>query len=63
MMGAKLELWTILPFFGTLLAIAVLPLWLPHWWEKNRNKATVCAFLAGPLAIYLIAAWGDAGAA
>jgi len=36
-----------------LLAIAVCPLWVPHWWEPNRNKFIVAAALGLPvLAVY-----------
>ena len=36
-----------------LLAIAVFPLWLPHWWHSNRNKAVVSLLLGLPiLALY-----------
>jgi Na+/H+ antiporter NhaD/arsenite permease-like protein len=37
-----------------LLAIAVFPLWIPHWWEHNRNKLLVASLLGLPiLALYL----------
>src|SRR5438477_450260 len=37
-----------------LLAIAVGPLWVPHWWESNRHKLLVAAALGLPiLALYL----------
>jgi Na+/H+ antiporter NhaD/arsenite permease-like protein len=37
-----------------LLAIAVCPLGVPHWWESNRNKLMVSAVLGAPiLALYL----------
>ena len=36
-----------------LLAIAVFPLWLPHWWESNRHKLAVSLLLGLPiLALY-----------
>jgi Na+/H+ antiporter NhaD/arsenite permease-like protein len=36
-----------------LLAIAICPLWVPHWWESNRNKFYVAAALGLPvLAVY-----------
>ena len=60
-LGVELALWSILPFVGTLLAIAILPLWIPHWWEKNRNKAIVATLLAAPIAAYLVIAFGHAG--
>ncbi len=54
--------WTLLPFVGMLLSIAILPLAMPHFWESNRNKGLVAAFFAVPLALYLVAAHGAAGA-
>jgi Na+/H+ antiporter NhaD/arsenite permease-like protein len=50
-----LPLYTVLPFALMLLAIAVLPLWLPHWWEANRNKLLVAGGLGLPvLALYAV---------
>lgn len=45
----------IVPFALLLLGIAVLPLAIPHAWEKNRNKAIFCAILAIPTAAYILA--------
>jgi len=56
-----LPTWTVLPFALMLLAIAVLPLAAPHFWEPNRNKGIVAALLALPVAAYLVAAHGAAG--
>jgi Na+/H+ antiporter NhaD/arsenite permease-like protein len=54
-MVAPLPLYTVLPFAAMLLAIAVMPLWLPHWWESNRNKLLVSAALGAPaLGLYLV---------
>jgi Na+/H+ antiporter NhaD/arsenite permease-like protein len=44
----------ITPFVCLLLSIAILPLTLPHWWEKNRNKLLVSAIWAIPAAVVLI---------
>lgn len=44
----------ILPFALMLLAIAILPLTFPHFWEKNSNKALVAAVISLPTAIFLI---------
>jgi Na+/H+ antiporter NhaD/arsenite permease-like protein len=53
-MPAPLPLYTVLPFVAMLLAIALFPLWLPHWWESNRNKLVVSAVLGAPvLVLYL----------
>jgi Na+/H+ antiporter NhaD/arsenite permease-like protein len=57
----ELPIWTVLPFVALLLAIAVLPLVAPHFWESNRNKSVVAALLGAPVAIYLVAAHGEAG--
>jgi Na+/H+ antiporter NhaD/arsenite permease-like protein len=46
--------YAVAPFVFMLLAIAVCPLWVPHWWESNRNKLVVAAALGLPiLALYL----------
>ncbi len=60
-LGKDLGLWTMLPFAGTLLCIALLPLFAGHWWEHNRNKGIVAAIFAVPVAVYLLAAFGTAG--
>jgi len=60
-LGAELGLWTVLPFLGILLAIALFPLFAGHWWEHNRNKGIVAVALALPVAVYLPAAFGAAG--
>jgi Na+/H+ antiporter NhaD/arsenite permease-like protein len=52
--AAPLPLYTVLPFAVMLLAIAVLPLWARHWWERNLNKLLVAMVLAAPvLVLYL----------
>jgi len=43
-----------LPFVGLLLAIAILPLAVPHFWESNLKKLAVAAAFAVPvLVLYL----------
>ncbi|MDD5523542.1 MAG: sodium:proton antiporter [Kiritimatiellae bacterium] len=42
------------PFILMLGAIAVFPLFLPHFWDKNRNKLIVSVLLAIPTAFYLL---------
>ena len=45
---------TVAPFVLMLLAIAVCPLRVPHWWESNRNKLLVAFVFGLPiLALYL----------
>lgn len=50
--GMDTTLWTCLPFPLLLLFIAVLPLAVPHFWEKNSNKAIVSAVVSLPILIY-----------
>jgi Na+/H+ antiporter NhaD/arsenite permease-like protein len=57
----ELPIWTVLPFVALLLAIAILPLLAPHFWESNRSKGLVAALLSLPVAIYLVAAHGATG--
>ena len=61
-MGAELPVWTILPFVGLLLSIALLPLAAPRFWEHHGNKGRVAAAFALPVALYLVAAFGAEGA-
>lgn len=44
-----------LPFLVTLLAIAILPLAAPHFWEDNKNKLIVALGLSVPVLVYFIA--------
>jgi len=60
-LGAELAVWTVLPFVGLLLSIAILPLATPRFWEHNRNRALVCAAFAVPVVVYLPAAFGGEG--
>jgi Na+/H+ antiporter NhaD/arsenite permease-like protein len=51
---AALPVYSIVPFVAMLLAIALCPLRVPHWWESNRNKLLVASVLGAPvLALYL----------
>jgi Na+/H+ antiporter NhaD/arsenite permease-like protein len=60
-LGAALPLWTVLPFVLLLLAIALLPLAAPHFWEHNRNRALIAAACAAPVLLYLPGAHGAVG--
>jgi Na+/H+ antiporter NhaD/arsenite permease-like protein len=50
-----LPLYTVLPFVAMLLAIALFPLGLPHWWESNRSKLAVAAMLGAPVLVLYLA--------
>jgi len=39
--GASLPLWSILPFVGILLSIAVFPLVAPHFWHRHYPKVSL----------------------
>ncbi len=53
--ASPLPLYSVLPFVVMLLAIALCPLWMPHWWEPNRDKLAVACALGLPVAgLYLV---------
>ena len=45
-------LYFVAPFVAMLLAIAVCPLWVPHWWEPNRSKFIVSTVLGFPVLVF-----------
>ncbi|MBN8220016.1 MAG: sodium:proton antiporter [Spirochaetes bacterium] len=53
-LGKKLSPLTLIPFVIILLAIAVLPLVIPHLWESNLVKAVISVLLALITASYLV---------
>lgn len=59
--AAELPVWTLLPFAGLLLSIALLPLVVPHFWESHRNKGLVAALFSLPILVYLPLAVGEQG--
>jgi Na+/H+ antiporter NhaD/arsenite permease-like protein len=48
-LAGPLPLYTVVPFVAMLLAIALCPLWIPHWWESNRNKLVLSCVLGLPV--------------
>lgn len=52
--SANIPLVALLPFVLQLGAIAILPLFAGHFWEKNKNKLLVSAMLAIPTIYFLI---------
>ena len=40
-LGNALPFWSVAPFVGLLLSIAIFPLVKPHWWEKNLLKVSI----------------------
>jgi Na+/H+ antiporter NhaD/arsenite permease-like protein len=60
-LGTLLPLWTVVPFIFVVGSIAVLPLAVPHWWERHHNKA-ILVFVAGvAFATYLVTTFGHLG--
>ena len=59
-MPASLPVYTMAPFVLMLLVIAFFPLWLPHWWESNRNKLLVSVALGAPVLVLYLARRPDA---
>ncbi|BCV20495.1 sodium:proton antiporter [Moorella sp. Hama-1] len=56
-LGHALPLWSVLPFVGMLLSIAIWPLVNGHWWENNMWK--VSAFWALVFFIPFLIAFGS----
>lgn len=40
-LGHQLPVWSVIPFVGMLLSIALFPLFRPHWWEHNMGKVSI----------------------
>ncbi len=59
-LGHRLPPWSVAPFVLMLLCIALLPLLLPHLWERNRNKALLSLLLGAPVAMWMGALDGQA---
>jgi Na+/H+ antiporter NhaD/arsenite permease-like protein len=51
MSGDPLPLYTVAPFIAMVLAIALCPLWMSHWWEPNRSKLAVACALSLPVVV------------
>ncbi|HEX3853410.1 MAG TPA: sodium:proton antiporter [Polyangiaceae bacterium] len=47
--------WTTAPFPALVLAIAVLPIAIPHWWERRWFQILVSASCAAPVIAYCLA--------
>ncbi len=46
--------WSVLPFLGLLLAIAILPLTAPSWWEDHKHKAWVGLAFSVPIVLVIL---------
>ena len=53
-LGHTLPLWSVVPFIGLLLSIALLPLRAPRFWGRPRGQALVAALWSAPVAVYLL---------
>ena len=52
-LGEVLPFWSVVPFAGLLLSIALLPMVAEHWWHHNRNQLLVAVGWATPVFLYL----------
>jgi Na+/H+ antiporter NhaD/arsenite permease-like protein len=48
-----LPIWSVVPFAGLLLSIAILPLVAGHFWHSNRNRGLVTVLFSLPIIAYL----------
>ena len=46
--------WSVLPFIGLLLSIAILPLVAGHWWEDHKHKAWVGLAFSVPIVLVIL---------
>src|SRR5512137_1432481 len=53
-LGRTMSLWTIVPFVGLLLSIALMPLRAPRFWESHKNKGLVAFLWSLPVAVYFL---------
>lgn len=53
-LGEVLPWWSVLPFAGLLLSIAILPMVAGHFWHSNRNQLLVALGWASPVFFYLL---------
>jgi Na+/H+ antiporter NhaD/arsenite permease-like protein len=58
-LGYTLPVWSVLPFVGMLLSIALFPLFAPHFWHRHYPKVT--AFWGIILAVPFLAAYRGLG--
>ncbi len=54
LLGRTLSPAWVLPFVLMLLAIAILPLSLPRWWESHRHKLWVALLLGAPVFVHYL---------
>src|SRR5512136_1666331 len=53
-LGRTLSLWSVVPFAGLLLSIALLPLRAPRFWQSHKNKGLVVFLWSLPVAVYFL---------
>ncbi len=53
-LGETLPLWTVAPFIGLLLCIALVPLFSPVWWAEQYRRVSIAFAL--PLALFFLVA-------
>jgi Na+/H+ antiporter NhaD/arsenite permease-like protein len=59
--GHAPSMWSVIPFVGLLLSIAIMPLLRPteHWWESNQNRLMVSVCFAAVTLFYYLLAYGS----
>ena len=53
-MAAMVPVFLTIPFIALLLAIAILPMAVPHFWEQNKNKALVATLFSIPVLVWFL---------
>ncbi|MCB9677018.1 MAG: sodium:proton antiporter [Alphaproteobacteria bacterium] len=53
-LGEFLPIWSVIPFAGMLLSIALVPMFAEHFWHKTRNQLLVALGWASPVFVFLV---------
>ena len=53
-LGTILPVWSVIPFAGLLLSIAIIPMVFEHWWHDNKHQLLVAVAWATPVLGYLL---------
>ncbi|MEZ4319462.1 MAG: sodium:proton antiporter [Myxococcota bacterium] len=52
-LGEFLPMWSVIPFVGMLLSIALMPMFAEHFWHHNKNQLAVAVGWASPVFVFL----------
>jgi Na+/H+ antiporter NhaD/arsenite permease-like protein len=53
-LGTVLPVWSVIPFAGLLLSIAIIPMVFEHWWHDNKHQLLVAVAWSTPVLGYML---------